>query len=305
MKSIGKILGIVTAATLLSSLPVYASDGNQRVTTLLSEQTNADTVNTTGGLEFIQEYTTNMNFIGNYKESNFAKEFHIREGREGELTGNWYLHPYDIDGSLYKPWSVFAKKAGASYRVPEYTRESKGYKYTSTVNPNAFMLGSQAADSATAIEFISAKANSLVTEDMKSLPEDQKLQTVMRLVKENMAYDYSGNGGNARTHIQNISEGLGQCEDMSLIALYLCDAIGLQDPGVATVNVETDHTFNFVDVNGVRTFFDPTAVLVGKFNTNTDPIELVKTNFNNGVDGYTHLLQVHDATLGVISGARN
>lgn len=305
MKSIGKILGIVTAATLLSSLPVYASDGNQRVTTLLSEQTNADTVNTTGGLEFIQEYTTNMNFIGNYKESNFAKEFHIREGREGELTGNWYLHPYDIDGSLYKSWSVLAKKAGVSYRVPEYTRESKGYKYTSTVNPNAFMLGSQAADSATAIEFISAKANSLVTEDMKSLPEDQKLQTVMRLVKENMAYDYSGNGGNARTHIQNISEGLGQCEDMSLIALYLCDAIGLQDPGVATVNVETDHTFNFVDVNGVRTFFDPTAVLVGKFNTNTDPIELVKTNFNNGVDGYTHLLQVHDATLGVISGARN
>lgn len=305
MKSIGKILGIVTAATLLSSLPVYASDGNQRVTTLLSEQTNADTVNTTGGLEFIQEYTTNMNFIGNYKESNFAKEFHIREGKEGELTGNWYLYPYNVDGSFYKPWSVFAKRAGASYRVPEYTRESKGYKYTSTVNPNAFMLGSQAADSATAIEFISAKANSLVTEDMKSLPEDQKLQAVMRLVKENMAYDYSGNGGNARTHIQNISEGLGQCEDMSLIALYLCDAIGLQDPGVATVNVETDHTFNFVDVNGVRTFFDPTAVLVGKFNTNTDPIELVKTNFNNGVDGYTHLLQVHDATLGVISGARN
>lgn len=305
MKSIGKILGIVTAATLLSSLPVYASDGNQRVTTLLSEQANADVANTTGGLEFIQEYTTNMNFIGNYKESNFAKEFHIREGKEGELTGNWYLHPYDVDGSLYKPWSIFAKRAGASYRVPEYTRESKGYKYTSTVNPNAFMLGSQAADSATAIEFISTKANSLVTEDMKSLPEDQKLQTVMRLVKENMAYDYSGNGGNARTHIQNISEGLGQCEDMSLIALYLCDAIGLQDPGVATVNVETDHTFNFVNVNGVRVFFDPTAVLVGKFNTNTDPIELVKTNFNNGVDGYTHLLQVHDATLGVISGARN
>jgi hypothetical protein len=305
MKSIGKILGIVTAATLLSSLPVYASDGNQRVTTLLSEQANADVANTTGGLEFIQEYTTNMNFIGNYKESNFAKEFHIREGKEGELTGNWYLYPYNVDGSFYKPWSVFAKRAGASYRVPEYTRESKGYKYTSTVNPNAFMLGSQAADSATAIEFISAKANSLVTEDMKSLPDDQKLQTVMRLVKENMAYDYSGNGGNARTHIQNISEGLGQCEDMSLIALYLCDAIGLQDPGVATVNVETDHTFNFVDVNGVRTFFDPTAVLVDKFNTNTDPIELVKTNFNNGVDGYTHLLQVHDATLGVISGARN
>lgn len=306
MKSIGKILGIVTAATLLSSLPVYASDGSQRVTTLLSEQTNADTVNTTGGLEFIQEYTTNMNFIGNYKESNFAKEFHIREGKEGELTGNWYLHPYDVDGSLYKPWSSFSKKAGISYRVPEYTQESKGYKYTSTINPNVFLLeGNQAAASATVIEFISAKANSLVTEEMKSLPEDQKLQTVMRLVKENMAYDYSGNGGNARAHIQNISEGLGQCEDMSLIALYLCDAIGLQDPGVATVNVETDHTFNFVDVNGVRTFFDPTAVLVGKFNTNTDPIELVKTNFNNGVDGYTHLLQVHDATLGVISGARN
>lgn len=305
MKSIGKILGIVTAATLLSSLPVYASDGNQRVTTLLSEQTNTDTVNTTGGLEFIQEYTTNMNFIGNYKESNFAKEFHIREGKEGELTGNWYLHPYDVDGSLYKPWSVFAKKAGVSYRVPEYIRESKGYRYTSTVNPNAFLLGDQEAASATVIEIISAKANSLVTEDMKSLPEDQKLQTVMRLVKENMRYDYADNGGYGKTHVQNICEGLGQCEDMSLLALYLCDAIGLQDPGVAIVNVETEHTFNFVDVNGVRTFFDPTAVLVGKFNINTDPIELVKTNFNNGVDGYTHLLQVHDATLGVISGARN
>lgn len=203
MKSIGKILGIVTAATLLSSLPVYASDGNQRVATLLSEQANADTVSTTGGLEFIQEYTTNMNFIGNYKESNFAKEFHIREGKEGELTGNWYLHPYDVDGSLYKPWSVFAKKAGVSYRVPEYTRESKGYKYNSTVNPNVFLLGDQEAASATVIEIISAKANSLVTEDMKSLPEDQKLQTVMRLVKENMRYDYADNGGYGKTHVQD------------------------------------------------------------------------------------------------------
>lgn len=305
MKSIGKILCIVTSATLLSAMPVMASNGSQRVTTLLSEQTGADVVQTTGGLEFIQEYTTNMNFIGNYKESDFAKEFHIREEKKGELTGNWYLHPYDVDGSLYKPWSVFAKRAGVPYRVPEYTRESKGYKYTSTVNPDSFILGDQEAASATVIKFISAKANSLVTEEMKSLPEDQKLQTVMRLVKENMKYDYSDKGGYGRLHIQNISEGLGQCEDMSLIALYLCDAIGLQDPGVATVNVETEHTFNFVDVNGVRTFFDPTAVLVGKSNTNTDPIELVKENFNNGVDGYTHLLQVHDATLGVISGARN
>lgn len=305
MRSIGKILCIVTSATLLSAMPVMASNGSQRVTTLLSEQTGADVVQTTGGLEFIQEYTTNMNFIGNYKESDFAKEFHIREEKRGELTGNWYLHPYDVDGSLYKPWSGFAKRVGVPYRTSEYTRESKGYKYTSTVNPNAFMLGDQEAASATVIEIISAKANSLVTEDMKSLPEDQKLQTVMRLVKENMKYDYSGKGGNARTHIQNISEGLGVCIDMSLFALYLCDAIGLQDPGVATVNVESEHTFNFVDVNGVRTFFDPTAVLVGKSNTNTDPIELVKENFNNGVDGYTHLLQVHDATLGVISGARN
>jgi hypothetical protein len=306
MKSIGKILGIVTAATLLSSLPVYASNGSQRVTNLLSEQTNADVVNTTGGLEFIQEYTTNMNFIGNYKESDFAKEFHIREEKRGELTGNWYLHPYDLDPSFYAPLSSFSRKAGVSYRIPEYTRESKGYRYTSTVNPNAFRSeGELVAASATAIESISAKANSLVTEEMKSLPEDQKLQTVMKLVKENMKYDYADNGGYGKTHIQNICEGLGQCEDMSLIALYLCDAIGLQDPGVAIVNVETEHTFNFVDVNGVRTFFDPTAVLVGKFNTNTDPIELVKANFNNGVDGYTHLLQVHDATLGVISGARN
>ena len=305
MRSIGKILCIVTSATLLSAMPVMASNGSQRVTTLLSEQTGADVVQTTGGLEFIQEYTTNMNFIGNYKESDFAKEFDIREEKRGELTGNWYLHPYDLDPSFYKLWSGFARKAGISYRTSEYVRESKGYKYTSTVNPNAFMLGDQAAASATAIEYISAKANSLVTEEMKSLPEDQKLQTVMRLVKENMAYDYSGNGGNARTHIQNISEGLGVCVDMSLFALYLCDAIGLQDPGVARVSLNGEHTFNFVDVNGVRTFFDPTGALVDKFNTNTDPIELIKEVHSNGVYGYTQLLEVYDDTLGAISGARN
>ena len=303
MRSIGKILCIVTSATLLSAMPVMASNGSQRVTTLLSEQTGADVVQTTGGLEFIQEYTTNMNFIGNYKESDFAKEFDIREEKRGELTGNWYLHPYDLDPSFYKLWSGFARKAGISYRTSEYVRESKGYKYT--VNPNAFMLGDQAAASATAIEYISAKANSLVTEEMKSLPEDQKLQTVMRLVKENMAYDYSGNGGNARTHIQNISEGLGVCVDMSLFALYLCDAIGLQDPGVARVSLNEEHTFNFVDVNGVRTFFDPTGALVDKFNTNTDPIELIKEVHSNGVYGYTQLLEVYDDTLGAISGARN
>ena len=56
MKSIGKILGIVTAATLLSSLPVYASDSSQRVATLLAEEANADVVDTTGGLEFIEEF---------------------------------------------------------------------------------------------------------------------------------------------------------------------------------------------------------------------------------------------------------
>lgn len=305
MRSIGKILCIVTSATLLSAMPVMASNDSQRVTTLLSEQTGADVVQTTGGLEFIQQYTTNMNFIGNYKESDFAKEPHIREEKRGELTGNWYLHPYDLDPSFYKPWSGFAKRPGIPYRTSEYTRESKGYKYTSTVNPNAFMLGDQAAASATAIEFISAKANSLVTEEMKSLPEDQKLQTVMRLVKENMKYDYSGKGGNARTHIQNINEGLGVCVDMSLLALYLCDAIGLQNPGVAYVSLNEEHTFNFVDVNGVRTFFDPTGALVDKFNTNTDPIELIKELFNNGIFGYTQLLEVYDGTLGAISGAKN
>ena len=168
MRSIGKILCIVTSATLLSAMPVMASNDSQRVTTLLSEQTGADVVQTTGGLEFIQQYTTNMNFIGNYKESDFAKEPHIREEKRGELTGNWYLHPYDLDPSFYKPWSGFAKRPGIPYRTSEYTRESKGYKYTSTVNPNAFMLGDQAAASATAIEFISAKANSLVTEEMKT-----------------------------------------------------------------------------------------------------------------------------------------
>ena len=156
MKSIGKILGIVTAATLLSSLPVYASDGNQRVTTLLSEQANADVVDTTGGLEFIQQYSTNMNFIGNYKESDFAKEFHIREGKEGELTGNWYLHPYDLDPTFCKPWSEFARKAGTSYRTSEYIHESKGYKYTSTVNPDAFLSdGNLSFDKSSAISLIS------------------------------------------------------------------------------------------------------------------------------------------------------
>ena len=306
MKSIGKILGIVTAATLLSSLPVYASDGSQRATTLLSEQQGADVVDTTGGLEFIQQYTTNMNFIGNYKESDFAKEFHIREGKEGELTGNWYLHPYDVDGSLCKPWSAFAKKEGVSYRTSEYTRENKGYRYTSTVNPDAFILGSKAADSATAIESISAKANSLVKEEMKSLPEDQKLQTVMRLIKENMKYDYSGKGGSARTYVQNINEGLGVCVDISLLAMYLCDAIGLQNPGIACVSLNEEHTFNFVDINGTRVYFDPTGVVTAdKFNTNKDPIELVKEVFNNGIYGYTQLLEIYDGTLGFISGARN
>lgn len=307
MKSIGKILGIVTAATLLSSLPVYASDSSQRVTTLLSEQQGADIVDTTGGLEFIQNYTTNMNFIGNYKESDFVKEFCIREDKDKELTGNWYLHPYDLDPSFCKPWSGFAKREGVSYRTPEYTKENKGYKYTSTVNPNAFLSeGDLAAASASTIEAVSAKANSLVTEDMKSLPEDQKLQTVMRLVKENMKYDYSGSGGFRRSHLQNVSEGLGQCVDISLITMYLCDAIGLQDPGVARVSLSEEHTFNFVNVNGVRTFFDPTGIVTAdKYITNTDPIELVKEVFNNGIYGYTQLLEIHDDTIGTITGARN
>lgn len=306
MRSIGKILCIVTSATLLSAMPVMASNGSQRVTTLLSEQTGADVVQTTGGLEFIQEYTTNMNFIGNYKESDFAKEFHIREEKRGELTGNWYLHPYDIDQSFYKPWSGFAKRPGIPYRTSEYTRESKGYKYTSTVNPNAFMLGDQAAASATAIEFISAKANSLVTEEMKSLPEDQKLQTVMKLIKENMKYDYTGKCAWDKTYVQNINEGLGVCEDMSLLALYLCDAIGLQDPGVANVSLNEDHTFNFVNVNGVRTFFDPTAVVTAdKYSINTDPIELIKTLGGNLGYGTSKLLEIYDGTLGMIAGAGN
>lgn len=305
MKSIGKILGIVTAATLLSSLPVYASDSSQRVTTLLSEEANADVVDTTGELEFIQEHKTNMNFIGNYKESDFAKGSCIREEKQGELTGNWYLHPYDLDPSFYKPWTGFARKDGTSYTTSEQVRENRDYKYTSTVNPNAFRLGDQAAASVDTINSITRKANSLVTSEMKSLPEDQKLQTIMRLVRENMKYDYEGKRVGVQCHMQNINEGIGQCMDMSLLALYLCDAIGLQDPGVATVSVTSEHTFNFVDVNGVRTFFDPTAALVGKSNTNADPIELVKENFNNGIDGYTHFLEIYDCTLGVIAGARN
>lgn len=305
MRSIGKILCIVTSATLLSAMPVMASNGSQRVTTLLSEQTGADVVQTTGGLEFIQEYTTNMNFIGNYKESDFAKEFIIREEKRGELTGNWYLHPYDLDSSFYKPWTGFARRDGTSYTIPEQVRENRGYKYTSTVNPNAFRLGDQAAASIDTINSITGKANSLVTNEMKSLPEDQKLQTVMRLVRENMKYDYEGKRVAVQCHMQNINEGIGQCMDMSLLALYLCDAIGLQDPGVAIVSLTEEHTFNFVNVNGVRTFFDPTEVLEGKLNTNTDPIELMKEVHNNGIDGYTHFLEIYDCTLGVISGAKN
>lgn len=305
MKSIGKILGIVTAATLLSSLPVYASDSSQRVTTLLSEEANADVVDTTGELEFIQEYKTNMNFIGNYKESDFAKRSCIREEKQGELTGNWYLHPYDLDPSFYKPWTGFARKDGISYTTSEQVRENRGYKYTSTVNPNAFRLGDQAAASVDTINSITRKANSLVTSEMKSLPEDQKLQTVMRLVKENMKYDYEGKRVGVQCHMQNINEGIGQCMDMSLLALYLCDAIGLQDPGVATVSLTESHTFNFVNVNGVRIFFDPTEVLEGKLNTNTDPIELMKEVHNNGIDGYTHFLEIYDCTLGIIAGAKN
>lgn len=305
MRSIGKILCIVTSATLLSAMPVMASNGSQRVTTLLSEQTGADVVQTTGGLEFIQEYKTNMNFIGNYKESDFAKGSCIREDKKGELTGNWYLHPYDLDPSFYKPWTGFARRDGTSYTTSEQVRENRGYKYTSTVNPNAFRLGDQAAASVDTINSITRKANSLVTSEMKSLPEDQKLQTVMRLVKENMKYDYEGKRVAVQCHMQNINEGIGQCMDMSLLALYLCDAIGLQDPGVATVSLTEEHTFNFVNVNGVRTFFDPTEVLEGKFNTNTDPIELMKEVHNNGIDGYTHFLEIYDCTLGVISGAKN
>lgn len=305
MKSIGKILGIVTAATLLSSLPVYASDSSQRVSTLLSEEANADVVDTTGELEFIQEHKTNMNFIGNYKESDFAKGSCIREEKQGELTGNWYLHPYDLDPSFYKPWTGFARKDGTSYTTSEQVRENRGYKYTSTVNPNAFRLGGQAAASVDTINSITRKANSLVTSEMKSLPEDQKLQTVMRLVRENMKYDYEGKRVGVQCHMQNINEGIGQCMDMSLLALYLCDAIGLQDPGVATVSLTEDHTFNFVNVNGVRTFFDPTEVLEGKLNTNTDPIELMKEVHNNGIDGYTHFLEIYDCTLGIIAGAKN
>lgn len=305
MKSIGRILGIVTAATLLSSLPVYASDSSQRVTTLLSEEANADVVDTTGELEFIQEHKTNMNFIGNYKESDFAKGSCIREEKQGELTGNWYLHPYDLDPSFYKPWTGFARKDGTSYTTSEQVRENRGYKYTSTINPNAFRLGDQAAASVDTINSITKKANSLVTAEMKSLPEDQKLQTVMRLVRENMKYDYEGKRVGLQCHMQNINEGIGQCMDMSLLALYLCDAIGLQDPGVATVSLTSEHTFNFVNVNGVRTFFDPTEVLEGKLNTNTDPIELMKEVHNNGIDGYTHFLEIYDCTLGVITGARN
>ena len=80
----------------------------------------------------------------------------------------------------------------------------------------------------------------------------------------------------------------------------------MQDPGVANVSLNEDHTFNFVNVNGVRTFFDPTAVVTAdKYSINTDPIELIKTLGGNLGYGTSKLLEIYDGTLGMIAGAGN
>ncbi len=301
MKSIGKILSVVTAATLLGSMPVMASNGSQPVTKLLKDNPELDTP----GIWQEEENKTNKNNIGNYKESEFIKDFHIREEKRNELPDNWYLHPYDLDASFYKPWSSIAKKEGVSYRGATKSYINRGYTFTTDINPNVF-LEPESLNAAVTIEAITAKAKRLVTHEMKNLSEPQKLQIVMDLVRQDMSYDHTLQVSNSQCHLQKINEGLGVCVDMSLLALYLCDEIGLQNPGVAGVTVETAHTFNFVDINGVRTYFDPTAAVVNNNKeTFTDPIEYVKKVWGREGWGITHPVEINDSTIGIITGARN
>ena len=301
MKSIGKILSVVTAATLLGSMPVMASNGSQPVTKLLKDNPELDTP----GIWHEEQRTTNKNNIGNYKESEFTKDFNIREEKRGELPDNWYLHPYDLDASFYKPWSGMAKKIGIPYRTSTRAYTNRGYTFTTDINPDVF-VDMDAYKGAATVEAITAKAKRLVTPEMKSLPEIQKLQVVLDLVSQNMSYDYVKGVATTQCHMQKINEGLGVCVDMSLLAVYLCDEIGLKEPGIAGVNVGEYHTFNFVDINGVRTYFDPTStVTAGNKNTYTDPIEYVKQVWGREGWGITHPVEINDSTIEIITGAKN
>lgn len=301
MKSIGKILGIVTAATLISSMPVMASDGSQAVTKLLKDNPELDSP----GVWQEEQRTSNKNNIGNYKESEFIKDFHIREEKRSELPDNWYLHPYDLDASFYKPWSGMAKKSGVPYR--DYTRvyTNRGYTFTTDINPDVF-LESGSLNAAATIEAITVKAKRLIKPEMKTLSEDKKLEAVMNIIKGDMSYDHTLQVSNSQCHLQKINEGLGVCTDLSLLALYLCDEIGLQNPGIAGITVETAHTFNFVDVNGVRTYFDPTAIVVSNNRkTFTDPLEYVRDVWGRQGWGVVYPVEINDITISTITGARN
>lgn len=301
MKSIGKILGIVTAATLISSMPVMASDGSQTVTTLLKDNPELDKP----GVWQEEQRTTNKINIGNYKESEFIKDFHIREEKRGELPDSWYLHPYDLDASFYKPWSGMAKKNGIPYRSTTRAYTNRGYTFTTDINPDAF-IEMNSVNAAATIEAITAKAKRLVTPEMKGLPEAQKLQVVIDLIRKDMSYDYTLQVSTAQCHLQKINEGLGVCTDMSLLALYLCDEIGLKEPGVAGVNLGVYHTFNFVNVNGVRTYFDPTsAVTAGIKTTFTDPIEYIRQVWGREGWGTIYPVEINDSTIEIITGAKN
>lgn len=301
MKSIGKILGIMTAATLLSSFPVMASDGSQVVTKLLKDNPEL----ASPGIWQEEQRNDNKNSIGNYKESERIAEMYIREEKRSELSDNWYLHLYDLDVSYFKPWVGVVKKEGVPYRVLTKSYTNKGYTFTTDINPDVF-FELNSFNAAVTIESVTAKAKSLITPEMKGLSEPQKLQMVMDLVSRNMSYDRTLRVSNSQCHLQKINEGLGVCTDMSLLALYLCDEIGLKEPGVARVTVSDEHTFNFVDINGVRTYFDPTAVVASNNRqVFTDPIEYVKQVWGSEGWGITNKVEVSDDTLGAIAGARN
>lgn len=300
MKSIGKILSVVTAATLLGSMPVMASNGSQPVNKLLKDHPELDTP----GIWKEEDNKTNKSHIGNYKESDFIKEMYIREEKRGELPDNWYLHPYDLDPSFYKPWSA-PRKEGVPYRSSIRSYQNRGYNFTTDINREAFFGDDKDFYASVMIEAVTTKAKRLITPEMKTLSDTQKLDTVLNIIKSDMSYDYSLVSSTAQCHMQKINEGLGVCVDMSLLALYLCDEIGLKDPGVAYVVLGDPHTFNFVDIDGVRTYFDPTSIVTANSKkTFTDPIEYVKKVWGREGWGITHPVEISDYTIAIITDGR-
>ena len=291
----------MTAATLLSSFPVMASDGSQVVTKLLKDNPEL----ASPGIWQEEQRTDNKNSIGNYKESERIAEMYIREEKRSELPDNWYLHLYDLDVSYFKPWGPLGKREGVPNRIEAKSYVNKGYTFTTDINPYIF-FELNSFNSAVTVEAVTAKAKRLITTEMKGLSEPQKLQMVMDLVSKNMSYNYADGASINQCHLQKINEGSGVCTDMSLLALYLCDEIGLKEPGVARVTLSDEHTFNFVDVNGVRTYFDPTSVVTaGRRGTYTDPIEYVKDVWGKEGWGITNKVEISDDTSGAIIGARN